>query len=103
MRGGDTSKPVRDSCYSHSISYYISMKGISPDEVNRTMIRIQEDIIEYMNSSYFMDQRRHSRVILKLCTLIEKEMRFLEKMGKAYRGDVLEYPPHPNDIYTDED
>jgi hypothetical protein len=64
---------------------------VDPDEINRTMIRIQEDIIEYMNGQYFFDERRHSRVILRLCTLVEQEMRYLEKRGCAFRGDVLEY------------
>ena len=64
---------------------------IDSDEINKTMIRIQEDIIEYMNGQYFMDERRHARVILKLCTLVEQELRYLEKFGQAYKGDVLEY------------
>ena len=64
---------------------------IDPDEMNKTMIRIQEDIIEYMNGQYFMDERRHARVILRLCTLVEQELRYLEKTGKAYKGDAFEY------------
>ena len=67
---------------------------IEPDEVNKTMIRIQEDIINYMNTQYFMDERNHSRVVLRLCTLVERELRYLEKEGHAYKGDILEYIPY---------
>jgi hypothetical protein len=65
--------------------------GVEPDEINKTMIRIQMDIIEYMNGQYFMDERRHSRVILRLCTLVEQELKYLEKTGCAFKGDTLEY------------
>tara|TARA_B100000700_G_C14903306_1_gene788465 strand:- start:646 stop:894 length:249 start_codon:yes stop_codon:yes gene_type:complete len=65
--------------------------GIDPDELNKTMIRIQMDIIEYMNGQYFIDERRHSRVTLRLCTLVEQELRYLEKTGCAFKGDTLQY------------
>ena len=65
--------------------------GIEPDELNKTMIRIQMDIIEYMNGQYFIDERRHSRVTLRLCTLVEQELKYLEKTGCAFKGDTLQY------------
>ena len=66
------------------------------------MIRIQMDIIEYMNGQYFMDERRHSRVTLRLCTLVEQELRYLEKTGCAFAGDTLQYKDNQKIIEDDD-
>ena len=75
---------------------------IEPDEVNKTMIRIQMDIIEYMNGQYFMDERRHSRVTLRLCALVEQELRYLEKTVSSFECDTLEYRDYYKQVEEDD-